>query len=96
MKKENVSFKKNNRTTISGYYLHDCRKAAKYAFEDFLIYVKLNEKNHCYDIFVRQSIIENGTSRKLNMDELKKFKSFYPKCFNVILLSDTQADLMLS
>ncbi len=86
--------KKNSRTTFNGYYIHDCRKAAKYAFDDFLICVKLNEKNHCYDIFLRQSILESGKMVLLNMNELVKFKKFYPKSFNIILLADTQADLM--
>lgn len=85
---------KNTRTTLNGYYIHDCRKMAKYAFEDFLICVKMNEKNRCYDIFVRQSMVEHGKIIRLNPNELTKFLKYYPNTFNVILLSDTQADLM--
>lgn len=83
-------------TTISGYYIHDCRKVAKYAFGEFLICVKRNEKNHCYDIFIRESINDNGEVKKLDIEELKKFRDFHPKGFNVILLSDNQADFMCS
>lgn len=89
-----LKHQKNSRTTINGYYIHDCRKAAKYAFEDFLICVKLNEKNHCYDIFIRQTISEGTTIKQLPLSELAKFKKFYPKSFNVILLSNQQFDLL--
>ena len=56
---------KNFRTTIDGYYIHDARKAAKFAFEDFLLFVKYNAKNHCYDIFVRDKITENKVRKEL-------------------------------
>ena len=49
---KNQKKNKTFRTTIDGYYLHDARKHAKFAFEEFLLCVKHNEKNHCYDIFV--------------------------------------------
>jgi hypothetical protein len=91
-KKENR--KKNRRTTISGYYIHDVRKAAKFCFEDFLICVKLNELNHCYDIFLKEKMTIDGEQRELSKEMLSKFVNFYPKSLNVIVLSEIQADLL--
>ena len=90
--KKNKSF----RTTIDGYYLHDARKHAKFAFEEFLLCVKHNEKNHCYDIFVRDKITGINTKEVLCKEMLTKFKRFFPKSFNVIILSEIQADLLLN
>jgi hypothetical protein len=87
---------KTFRTTIDGYYIHDARKHAEFAFDDFLILVKYNEKNHCYDIFIRDRITENAESKQLCKEMLTKFKKFYPKSFNVIILSEMQVDLLLN
>ena len=87
---------KNFRTTIDGYYIHNARDAANYAFGEFLIQVKYNMKNHCYDILLRDTIKEDNERRELCKTELNKFKNYYPKSFNVIILSEKQADLLLN
>lgn len=87
---------KTFRTTIDGYYIHDVRKAAQFAFDDFLIQVKYNSKNHCYDILLRDKIAERNAYRSLCTDMLAKFRNFYPKSFNVIILSVSQAELLLN
>ena len=93
---EKLLKKKPFRTTIDGYYIHDVRKHARYTFEDFLIQVKYNEKSHCYDILLRASITENSQRKELCRDMLTKFRNFYPKSFNLVILSETQADLLLN
>ena len=87
---------KTFRTTIDGYYIHDVRKNSEFAFGEFLIQVKYNEKIHCYDILLRASIIENSQRKELCTEMLARFKKFYPKSFNVIILSEAQTDLLLN
>ncbi len=80
---------KNSRSTINDYYIHDARKSAKFCFEEFLICVKLNEKKRCYDIFVRDRLEDdNGEIKIIDKIILGKFQRFYPKSFNVIILSE--------
>lgn len=50
MTSASTSTKKKSWTTISGYYIHDRRKAAKYAFEEFLICVTQAPHDSCTDI----------------------------------------------
>ncbi len=88
--------KKAFRTTIDGYYIHDVRKVSKYTFEEFLLFVKYNEKKHCYDIFIRDKICENNLSSTLDKEIVAKFKRHHPKSFNVIILSESQADLLMN
>jgi hypothetical protein len=86
--------KKTSRSTIDGYYIHDVRKVAKFCFEELLICVKLNEKNRCYDIFVREKLREDEKIKNIDKEMLTKFQRFYPKSFNVVILSEIQADLL--
>ena len=92
--REKATINRKGRTTIDGYYIHDCRKAARFTFEELLICVRRNIQNRCYDILVREKINQNGTEKMLDMEQLRKFRSFYPKSFNVIILTESQADLM--
>ena len=84
------------RTTIDGYYIHDARKIAKFAFDEFLIHVKYNDKNHCYDILLKDRITENKQQKELCKEKLVRFKQFFPKSFNVIILSEKQFDLLMN
>ena len=88
--------KKTFRTTINGYYIHDVRKLAKYAFEDFLLFVQYNPINHCYDIFVRETLSGNGSSVELDREELAKFQRHHPRSLNVVVLSQQRADLLIN
>jgi len=82
------------KSTIDGYYIHDVRKAASFAFDDFVIYVKLNEKNRCYDIFLRDKITDRNSIRHLDKVMLDRFIKFYPKSLNVVVLSEQQVNFL--
>ncbi|HEY4800961.1 MAG TPA: hypothetical protein VII99_17925 [Bacteroidia bacterium] len=87
---------KNSRSTLNGYYIHDCRKAARFCFEELLICVKHNASNRCYDIFVREGATLNGKKKVLDKELLARFQKFYPKSFNVVVLSERAVELFVN
>lgn len=68
-----------------GFELSSLKRIVDYSFDGFVLKVEKNNAEFRFDIYLRREHTDDGSD--INMKEVEKFRKFYGKGFNVILLS---------
>lgn len=84
--------KKSSFSCYRGFRLASVKLVVEYLFSGYILKVEQNNKELRYDIYLRTQRV--NTKEEINFTEIQKFRHFYGRGFNVILLSETDENLI--
>lgn len=77
-------------TCANGQNSFVCKKWCYFIFQDFFHSVKINHENRCYDIYLKDKVVDiEGKEEDLKEEFgewIEYFKSFWGNQFNLIIL----------
>ncbi len=81
---------KNLVTTIDGFSVYQAKKIARYAFGDYFLAIRINNKTLNFDIYLRKQLNDIPIGDEL----LKDFSQYWSSRWNIMLLNRDQEGLI--